>query len=115
MFMASVEKFPSNNCLGHREGDGYSWLTYKETAERAAAVGSALVKVGLAPHGRVGVYGANSPEWMIAMQVGKHLLQRPTRCATCKRVLHATRCPWSAHVRPSSNHQQAVHQDVAPA
>lgn len=70
MFMASVEKFPDNKCLGRREGDGYSWLTYKATAELAAAVGSALTKVGLAPHGRVGVYGANSPEWMVAMQVG---------------------------------------------
>ncbi|PSC74925.1 long chain acyl-synthetase 4-like [Micractinium conductrix] len=68
MFMASVEKFPDNKCLGRREGDGYSWLTYKATAELAAAVGSALTKVGLAPHGRVGVYGANSPEWMVAMQ-----------------------------------------------
>ncbi|EFN60000.1 hypothetical protein CHLNCDRAFT_29209 [Chlorella variabilis] len=68
MFMASVDKFPENKCLGHREGAGYAWRTYKQTAEEAAAIGSALVKVGLAPHGRVGVYGANSPEWMIAMQ-----------------------------------------------
>lgn len=67
--MASVDKFPENKCLGHREGAGYAWRTYKQTAEEAAAIGSALVKVGLAPHGRVGVYGANSPEWMIAMQV----------------------------------------------
>lgn len=29
-----------------------------------------MVKVGLGPHSRVGVYGANSPEWMVAMQVG---------------------------------------------
>lgn len=36
---------------------------------QVAAIGSAMVKVGLGPHARVGVYGANSPEWMIAMQV----------------------------------------------
>ncbi|KAI3429472.1 hypothetical protein D9Q98_005564 [Chlorella vulgaris] len=68
MFSASVKKYPDNRCLGHREGEGYSWLTYSETGERVAAIGSALVKAGLQPHGRVGVYGANSPEWMIAMQ-----------------------------------------------
>jgi len=33
------------------------------------AFGWAWVRVGLGPHSRVGVYGANSPEWMIAMQV----------------------------------------------
>ncbi|KAL4427692.1 hypothetical protein ABPG75_001781 [Micractinium tetrahymenae] len=68
MFQASVQKFPDNNCLGRREGAGYSWLTYKQTSEQVADIGCALVKVGLQPHGRVGVYGANSPEWMIAMQ-----------------------------------------------
>ncbi len=70
MFQASVQKFPNNNCLGRREGAGYSWLTYKQTSDQVADIGSALVKAGLQPHGRVGVYGANSPEWMIAMQVG---------------------------------------------
>lgn len=34
MFQASVAKFPDNNCLGHREGDGYAWLTYKQTEEQ---------------------------------------------------------------------------------
>ncbi|KAL4444634.1 hypothetical protein ABPG77_002451 [Micractinium sp. CCAP 211/92] len=68
MFQASVQKFPNNNCLGRREGAGYSWLTYKQTSDQVADIGSALVKAGLQPHGRVGVYGANSPEWMIAMQ-----------------------------------------------
>ena len=70
MFMDSVGKYPGNPCLGRREGAGYAWLTYCEAAEQAGALGSALVAVGLQPHGRVGVYGANSPEWMLAMQVG---------------------------------------------
>eukprot|EP00887_Chlorella_sp_A99_P003085 scaffold9.g3085.t1 len=69
MFQASVEQFGDRPCLGKRTGDGpYTWLTYKETAEHAAAIGSALVAVGVGPHARAGVYGANSPEWMIAMQ-----------------------------------------------
>lgn len=40
---------------------------------QVAAIGSAMVKVGLGPHARVGVYGANSPQWMIAMQVRSKL------------------------------------------
>ena len=69
MFNASVLKYPNNNCLGHRGADGqFAWLTYQETAERAAAIASAMAAVGVSPHGRAGVYGANCPEWMLAMQ-----------------------------------------------
>jgi long-chain acyl-CoA synthetase len=68
MFMSSVEKYPDNKCLGRRSGDAYSWLTYKQTADAAAAIGSAMAHVGVGPHGRAGVYGANCPEWMISMQ-----------------------------------------------
>lgn len=68
-FSASVAKYPNNNCLGHRTADGsYSWLTYQETAEHAAAIASAMASVGVGPHARAGVYGANCPEWMISMQ-----------------------------------------------
>lgn len=42
----------------------------QEAGELAADVGSAMVHVGLAPHARAAVYGANSPEWMLTMQVG---------------------------------------------
>ncbi len=35
-----------------------------------AAVASALRALGVQPQQRVGVFGANCPEWMIAMQVG---------------------------------------------
>ena len=34
-----------------------------------ADVAGAMVHVGMEPHGRASVFGANSPEWMIAMQV----------------------------------------------
>lgn len=33
------------------------------------AIASALAHVGLKAHSRVGVYGMNAPEWMVAMQV----------------------------------------------
>lgn len=69
MFAASVTKYPKNKCLGHRGPDGaYVWLTYEEAAEHAAAIASAMTQVGVQAHGRAGVYGANCPEWMIAMQ-----------------------------------------------
>ena len=68
-FSSSVSKYPNNKCLGHRTFDGsYSWLTYQETAERAAAIASAMASIGVGPHARAGVYGANCPEWMISMQ-----------------------------------------------
>lgn len=47
----------------------YEWMTYAQAGAKVEAVGSALVGAGVAPGDRVGVYGANSPEWMIAMQV----------------------------------------------
>lgn len=69
MFIASVQRHGGRPCLGKRNGKSpFSWLTYKETADHTAAISSALVASGLGPHGRVGVYGANCPEWMLAMQ-----------------------------------------------
>lgn len=69
MFSSSVAKYGDNNCIGHRGPDGaYVWLTYKETAARSADIASAMAAVGVGPHGRAGVYGANCPDWMIAMQ-----------------------------------------------
>lgn len=66
----SVEQYPDNHALGRVVDGAYSWLTYKEAGEQADAIGSAMVAAGVEPHGRCGIYGANSPEWMIAMQVG---------------------------------------------
>lgn len=70
MFQQSVAKFPNKNCLGARTGkDGaYEWMTYKEVNDVVSHIGSAMASVGLKPHGRVGVYGPNCKEWMMAMQ-----------------------------------------------
>lgn len=70
MFQQSVAAYPDNPCLGGRTGkDGeYEWMTYTEVAEMVDQIGSAMAGVGLKAHGRVGVYGANSKEWMMAMQ-----------------------------------------------
>lgn len=73
LFSKSAEKYSSNNMLGKREiVDGkvgkYVWLTYAEVMEKTMHCGSAMRHVGLQEKGRVGIYGANCPEWVIAME-----------------------------------------------
>jgi hypothetical protein len=47
----------------------YVWTTYAEAGAAVSQIASALSSLGLAKADRVGVYGANCCEWMIAMQV----------------------------------------------
>ncbi|XP_010506759.1 PREDICTED: long chain acyl-CoA synthetase 1-like isoform X3 [Camelina sativa] len=73
IFSKSVEKFPENNMLGWRrivdEKVGpYTWKTYKEVYEEVLQIGSALRAVGAEPGCRVGIYGINCPQWIIAME-----------------------------------------------
>ncbi|KAJ7525626.1 hypothetical protein O6H91_17G059800 [Diphasiastrum complanatum] len=72
-FSETVKRSPNNNMLGHREiVDGkagkYVWQTYQEVYDEVLHLGSALRAAGVPPKGRCGVYGANSPEWMKALQ-----------------------------------------------
>ncbi|XP_057483531.1 long chain acyl-CoA synthetase 1-like isoform X2 [Actinidia eriantha] len=72
-FRVSVEKYPSNRMLGWREfKDGkfgpYLWKTYKEVYEEVLLVGSALRASGAEPGCRVGIYGSNCPQWIVAME-----------------------------------------------
>lgn len=53
-----------------RKAGAYQWLTYRQVAELVDKVASGLVSTGLQAKDKVAVYGSNSPEWMIAMQVG---------------------------------------------
>lgn len=50
-------------------------------------VAGAMAHVGMQPHGRASVFGANSPEWMIAMQVPPRLPARRPQAAL------SPRCP----------------------
>lgn len=74
-FTQSVEKYSLNKCLGLREkqADGtvgpFVWKTYKEVGDEVALLASGLKTVNAAAKGRIGVFGANCPEWMMAMQV----------------------------------------------
>lgn len=73
IFRMSVEKYPSNPMLGHREvvdgkhGD-YVWLTYKQVYDLVIKVGNAIRSCGVEKGGRCGIYGANSEGWIISME-----------------------------------------------
>ncbi|KAL0861816.1 hypothetical protein Bca101_040934 [Brassica carinata] len=74
IFSKSVDKFPNNKMLGWRpivdEKVGpYIWKTYKEVYEEVLQIGSALRADGAEPGCRVGIYGANCPQWIIAMEL----------------------------------------------
>ncbi|XP_063942567.1 long chain acyl-CoA synthetase 4-like [Daucus carota subsp. sativus] len=73
IFRMSVEKYPDNPMLGHREivdgkhGD-YVWLTYKQVYDMVMKVGNAIRSCGVEKGGRCGIYGANSEGWIISME-----------------------------------------------
>ncbi|KAK8636126.1 hypothetical protein V6N13_004835 [Hibiscus sabdariffa] len=80
LFSSSVEKYPGNRMLGWRKivdtkVGPYIWKTYKEVYDEVMHVGFALRASGAEPGCRVGIYGANCPEWIMAMEAcGAHSL-----------------------------------------
>ncbi|KAJ0054713.1 hypothetical protein Pint_00825 [Pistacia integerrima] len=73
LFSKSVEKYQGNKMLGWRRFvDGkvgpYVWKTYKEVYDEVLQIGSALRASGAEPGCRVGIYGANCPQWVEAME-----------------------------------------------
>lgn len=80
VFTTSVEKYRDNDCLGVRENkaDGssgeYKFMTYRQAGEQVKQLASGLRAMGVNPKARVGIFGANCPEWMIAMQVSEAAL-----------------------------------------
>ncbi|XP_051134249.1 probable CoA ligase CCL6 [Andrographis paniculata] len=72
-FSESVKKNPQNCMLGSREvKDGkagaYSWLTYQQSYDAALRIGSAIRRRGVNPGDKCGIYGANCPQWIMAME-----------------------------------------------
>ncbi|XP_025024245.1 long-chain-fatty-acid--CoA ligase 6 [Python bivittatus] len=56
-------------CLGFRKSkQPYQWLSYKEVAERAEALGSGLLQKGCKSSANqfIGVFAQNRPEWIIS-------------------------------------------------
>ncbi|KAJ1400853.1 AMP-dependent synthetase/ligase [Sesbania bispinosa] len=73
IFCVSVKNHPQNRMLGWRNiVDGnigpYFWKTYKEVYDEVLHVGSALRASGAEPGCRIGVYGSNCPQWIVAME-----------------------------------------------
>ncbi|XP_057439193.1 long chain acyl-CoA synthetase 1-like isoform X2 [Lotus japonicus] len=73
IFSVAVQKYPQNRMLGWREFvDGkigpYVWKTYKEVYDEVMLIGSALRACGAEPGSRIGVYGSNCPQWIVAME-----------------------------------------------
>ncbi|KAK6118128.1 hypothetical protein DH2020_048112 [Rehmannia glutinosa] len=73
IFRSSVEKHSGNRMLGWRElvngkWGPYVWKTYKEVYEETLHAGSALRTHGFEPGARVGIYGSNCPQWIVAME-----------------------------------------------
>ncbi|XP_017696033.1 long chain acyl-CoA synthetase 2 isoform X2 [Phoenix dactylifera] len=69
----SVKRCPQNQMLGHREVINgkvgqYAWQTYGEVYDIAIKIGSAIRGLGINPGDRCGIYGSNSPEWVISME-----------------------------------------------
>ncbi|GMJ01018.1 LONG-CHAIN ACYL-COA SYNTHASE 1, ECERIFERUM 8 [Hibiscus trionum] len=80
LFSSSVEKYPGNRMLGWRKivddkVGPYIWKSYKEVYDEVLHVGSALRASGAEPGCRIGIYGANCPQWIMAMEAcGAHSL-----------------------------------------
>lgn len=73
IFSASVQRFPDNRMLGCRQfisgkWGPYMWKTYKEAHQEVLLIGSALRGHGVKQGARVGIYGSNCPQWVVAMQ-----------------------------------------------
>ncbi|OAY56365.1 long chain acyl-CoA synthetase 4 [Manihot esculenta] len=73
VFRISVEKYPNNPMLGHREivngkAGKFVWQTYKEVYDLVIKVGNSIRSCGVEPGGKCGIYGANCPEWIMSME-----------------------------------------------
>ncbi|KAL5541286.1 hypothetical protein UlMin_042508 [Ulmus minor] len=73
VFRISVERNPTNPMLAVREiVDGkagkYVWQSYKEVYDSVLKVGNAIRACGYGKGDKCGIYGANSPEWIVSMQ-----------------------------------------------
>ncbi|PIN09207.1 Long-chain acyl-CoA synthetases (AMP-forming) [Handroanthus impetiginosus] len=73
IFRLAVEKYPNNQMLGRREivngkPGKYLWMTYREAYNIVLKVGNSIRSCGIEEGGRCGIYGANSPEWIMSME-----------------------------------------------
>ena len=71
---SSAFKYAENNALGWRpivdgEAEDYTFMNYREFDDTVTKVGSAMkATINCGTGTAIGMYAANSPEWMIAMK-----------------------------------------------
>ncbi|WOL02121.1 long chain acyl-CoA synthetase 4 [Canna indica] len=73
VFRMSVQRYPDNPMLGRREivngkAGKYDWLTYNQVYDSVMKVGASIRSTGVEKGGRCGIYGVNSPEWIMTME-----------------------------------------------
>ncbi|XP_027693196.1 long-chain-fatty-acid--CoA ligase 1 isoform X1 [Vombatus ursinus] len=70
-FQRGIQVSNDGPCLGSRKpGQPYEWISYKEVADKAECVGSALLQKGYkaSPDQYFGIFAQNRPEWVIVEQ-----------------------------------------------
>ncbi|XP_017708125.1 long-chain-fatty-acid--CoA ligase 1 isoform X3 [Rhinopithecus roxellana] len=70
-FQRGIQVSNNGPCLGSRKPDQpYEWLSYKQVAEMAECLGSALIQKGFTatPDQFIGIFAQNRPEWVIIEQ-----------------------------------------------
>ncbi|XP_051822200.1 long-chain-fatty-acid--CoA ligase 1 isoform X1 [Antechinus flavipes] len=70
-FQRGIQVSNNGPCLGSRKPDQpYEWISYKEVADKAECVGSALLQKGYkaSPDQYFGIFAQNRPEWVIIEQ-----------------------------------------------
>ncbi|XP_077887162.1 long-chain-fatty-acid--CoA ligase 1 isoform X3 [Ictidomys tridecemlineatus] len=70
-FQRGIQVSNDGPCLGSRKPDQpYEWLSYKQVAEMAECIGSALLHKGFkpSPDQFIGIFAQNRPEWVIIEQ-----------------------------------------------
>lgn len=73
LFELSAGKYGDTACLGHRpKVDGvvgdFEFLTYTKAKAAVKEIADGLKSIGAETGDRIGVYGGNSPSWMLALQ-----------------------------------------------
>ncbi|KAI3741734.1 hypothetical protein L1987_59408 [Smallanthus sonchifolius] len=73
VFRSAVEKYPNNRMLGWRElvndkWGPYVWKTYEAVYQEVLHVAYAIRSSGIQSGCKVGIYGSNCPQWIVAME-----------------------------------------------
>lgn len=97
VFCRSVKRYRDKEFLGWRpksEGQAapFKWLTFAEVSERVDQAAGGFAKSGLTQNGRCAIFSANSPEWMITMQV--HFKLHQLLEATLLRAVATLACQY---------------------